>query len=69
MTLYPRDASEPDIRIRIPAIVIRIPGLRAAIRPIIPIAACDEPPSKMIINLYRKKLRPCHVLRVLVFFV
>jgi len=37
-----------DIRIRIPAIVIRITRPRPAIRPIIPIAARDEPAIKLI---------------------
>ena len=43
MTLYPRSEPAPDIRIRIPAIVIRIPCPGTAIRVIAPIAACDKP--------------------------
>jgi hypothetical protein len=38
-----RRKPRPDIRIRIPAIVIRIPRPGAGIRPIIPIAARDKP--------------------------
>lgn len=40
--LYPGAATRTDIRIRIPPSVIRIPALRPAIRPIIPIAAAEK---------------------------
>ena len=37
-----RNEARADIRIRIPAIVIRIPTTRTAIRSIVPIAAGDQ---------------------------
>jgi len=40
-----RTEARTDIRIRIPAIVIRIPAPRAGIRGIVPIAPGDQPRS------------------------
>lgn len=55
--MYPGATARADIRIRIPAFVIRISSTRAAIRAIIPIAAGQQPRKA----LAPKFTRTCYV--------
>ncbi len=45
--MYPGATASREIRIRIPTVVIRIPTARTAIRPIVPIAASQQPPKAL----------------------